>query len=56
MRNAGPEEAQAGIKTAGRNINNYLIKYENIINLCKYMTFHTKQKVMTGFYLLKWVK
>ena len=22
MRNAGPEEAQAGIKTAGRNINN----------------------------------
>ena len=23
MRNAGPEEAQAGIKTAGRNINNF---------------------------------
>ena len=23
MRNAGPEEAQAGIKTAGRNINNH---------------------------------
>ena len=22
MRNAGPEETQAGIKTAGRNINN----------------------------------
>ena len=26
MRNAGPEEAQAGIKTAGRNINN--LRYE----------------------------
>ena len=23
MRNAGPDEAQAGIKTAGRNINNF---------------------------------
>ena len=27
MRNAGPEEAQAGIKTAGRNINN--LRYAN---------------------------
>ena len=24
MRNAGPEEAQAGIKTAGRNISNLI--------------------------------
>ena len=24
MRNAGPEEAQAGIKIAGRNINNFV--------------------------------
>ena len=28
MRNAGLEEAQAGIKTAGRNINN--LRYANI--------------------------
>ena len=31
MRNAGREEAQAGIKTAGRNINN--LRYANDITL-----------------------
>ena len=31
MRNAGLEEAQAGIKTAGRNINN--LRYANDITL-----------------------
>ena len=31
MRNAGLEEAQAGIKTAGRNINN--LRYANDISL-----------------------
>ena len=31
MRNAGLEEAQAGIKTAGRNINNF--KYADDITL-----------------------
>ena len=31
MRNAGPEEAQAGIKTAGRNINNF--RYADDITL-----------------------
>ena len=31
MRNAGLEEAQAGVKTAGRNINN--LRYADDINL-----------------------
>ena len=31
MRNAGPEEAQAGVKIAGRNINN--LRYANDITL-----------------------
>ena len=31
MRNAGPDEAQAGIKTAGRNINN--LRYADDITL-----------------------
>ena len=31
MRNTGPEEAQAGVKIAGRNINN--LRYADNINL-----------------------
>ena len=33
MRNAGLDEAQAGIKTAGRNINNF--RYADDIILCQ---------------------
>ena len=31
MRNAGPEEAQAGIKNAGRNINNLRYAYDTTL-------------------------
>ena len=31
MRNTGPEEAQAGIKMAGRNINNLRYAYDTIL-------------------------
>ena len=36
MRNAGPEEAQAGIKIAGRNINNLRYADDTTLNGRKY--------------------
>ena len=49
MRNAGLDEAQAGIKTAGRNINNidilycYFILYSGIISVGRLHTISKKR-------------
>ena len=45
MRNAGVEEAQAGIKIAGRNINN--LRYADDITLMEESEEELKMKVMS---------
>ena len=45
MRNAGLEEAQAGIKTAGRNINN--LRYADDTNLMAESKEELKSLLMT---------
>ena len=51
MRNAGLEEAQAGIKTAGRNINN--IRYADDTTLTAESEEELKNLVMKGMRRVK---
>ena len=46
MRNAGPEEAQAGVKIAGRNINN--LRYANDITLMAESKEELKRLMASG--------
>ena len=51
MRNAGLEEAQAGIKTAGRNINNF--RYADDTTLTAESEEQLKNLVMKGMRRVK---
>ena len=44
MRNAGLEEAQAGIKIAGRNINN--LRYADALAIWGHMCFHMNCEIL----------
>ena len=54
MRNAGLEEAQAGIKTAGRNIN--YLRYADDTNLMAESKEELKSIVESGRELKTWLK
>ena len=54
MRNAGPEEAQAGIKIAGRNINN--LRYADDTTLMAESEEELKSHLMKGKEWKSWLK